>query len=268
MTAILIREGFLTLEDLYPHVSSACHRSTSSSTESSWQIGPADEDMDVFYKAYLSSVDGRIAGAKVSQLAMAAPLESGPPGSRARQPAPEPKKEEPPKPAPSQKLGLVHALLSVGALRPALTILSKFPWMVDAYPELADLMIRVVHHSFARLYDTSVDVGVPTASTKEKLASFTTPRARYGATGVVPPPVRRQQLSLIAPTPPVTSTIEFVFFFPDWASRVPVCSSFDDLDDVVEPLLRFIGLHISRDPAVLTKFARIGRQHISTIVSL
>ncbi|KAI0375719.1 hypothetical protein BV20DRAFT_1059341 [Pilatotrama ljubarskyi] len=242
MTAILIREGFLRLEDLYPH------------------IAPVDDEMPAHHKAYLDNIEARIAGAKVSQLAMAAPLESG--GSsapKARAAAPEPKKEEP-KEVPNQKLGLLNALLSVGALRPAIAILSKFPWMVDAYPEVADLVLRVLKHSIGPLYDTTV-------TSKDKTASFTKPRARYGAAGVVPAPERRPHLTLWAPTPPCTSTVDFVFFFPDWTRRVPVCVSYDDLIDVLEPLMRFIGLHVSRDPAFLTKFLRLGRQHMLSTAS-
>ena len=51
--------------------------------------------MGDLHKAYLANIETRIAGAKVSQLAMAAPLESG--GSsntKARPAAPEGKKEE------------------------------------------------------------------------------------------------------------------------------------------------------------------------------
>ncbi|TBU49613.1 transcription factor/nuclear export subunit protein 2-domain-containing protein [Dichomitus squalens] len=244
MAAILIREGFLALEDLYPH------------------IGPADESMGDLHKAYLTNVENRIAGAKVSQLAMAAPLESsGPSSTKARPTAPEPKEEVVEKVAPNQKLGLLNALLSVGALRPAISILSKFPWMVDAYPELADLMLRVLKHSIAPLFDSNLPP-------RNKSASFMKPRARYGATGVVPAPERRPQLTLVAPTPPSTSTVEFVFFFPDWVERVPTCSSFDDLVDVLEPLMCFIGLHISRDTSFLTKLLRVGRQHITTTVEV
>lgn len=226
------------------------------------QIGPADESMGDLHKAYLANVETRIAGAKVSQLAMAAPLESG--GSsntKARPPVPEGKKEEVvEKEAPNQKLRLLNALLSVGALRPAISILSKFPWMVDAYPELADLMIRVLKHSIVPLFDTI-------APQKDKTASFVKPRARYGATGLVSPPERRPQLTLVAPTPPSTSTVEFVFFFPEWAHRIPMCSTYDDLIDVLEPLMRFVGLHVSRDASFLTKLLRVGRRHIATTVS-
>ncbi|RDX55708.1 hypothetical protein OH76DRAFT_1461168 [Lentinus brumalis] len=243
MAAILIREGFLSLEDLYSH------------------IGPADDKMDDLHKAYLASVEARIAGAKVSQLAMAAPLESGGSSStKPRAPAPEPKKEEVVKEAPNQKLGILNALLSVGALRPAIAMLSKFPWMVDAYPEIADLMLRIVKHSMQPLY-ASLPLGL------DKLASFSKPRARYGAAGVVPAPGRRPQLTLLAPTPPSTSAIEFVFFFPDWVRRVPTCSTYDDLFDVLEPLMRFIGLHVSRDTIFLLKLLRLGRSHMALTVT-
>ncbi len=225
------------------------------------KIGPADDKMDDLHKAYLASVEARIAGAKVSQLAMAAPLESGGSSStKPRAPAPEPKKEEVVKEAPNQKLGILNALLSVGALRPAIAMLSKFPWMVDAYPEIADLMLRIVKHSMQPLY-ASLPLGL------DKLASFSKPRARYGAAGVVPAPGRRPQLTLLAPTPPSTSAIEFVFFFPDWVRRVPTCSTYDDLFDVLEPLMRFIGLHVSRDTIFLLKLLRLGRSHMALTVS-
>lgn len=164
------------------------------------------------------------------------------------------------KEAPNQKLGILNALLSVGALRPAIAMLSKFPWMVDAYPEIADLMLRVLKHSIQPLY-ASLPLGL------DKLASFSKPRARYGAAGLVPAPERRSQLTLVAPTPPSTSTIEFVFFFPDWVQRVPTCSSYDDLYDVLEPLMRFVGLHVSRDTIFLLKLLRLGRSHLGLAVS-
>lgn len=217
--------------------------------------------MPDLHKAYLANVESRIAGAKVSQLAMAAPLESGGSSSqkaRAAAPVPDPKEEA--KEMPNQKLGLLNALLAVGALRPAISILSKFPWMVDAYPQIADLMLRVLKHSIQPLYAT-----LPNAL--DKLTSFGKPRARYGATGLVPAPERRPQLTLTAPTPPSTSAIEFVFFFPDWVQFVPRCTSYDDLMDVLEPMMRFIGLHVSRDPVFLAKFLRLGRNHMSTTVS-
>ena len=248
--ALLIREDFITLDDLYPHLS------------------PTDEDLETNgYKAYMASIDARIDNAKVSQLALAAPLESSSqPSSSRLAPPPPPEVKKPsaptePKEPPNQKVGLVVALLSVGALRPALALLTKFSWLVDACPEIADLLIRVMKHSLTTLYDHHL-------VTKPRSPSNIQPRARWGATGVVPAPARKPMLTLCAPTPPGTSTVDFVYFFPFWTDRVPLCNTMDDLIDVIEPLMAFVGLHVSRDPVFLTKFARLGRLHIASTVRL
>jgi THO complex subunit 2 len=217
--------------------------------------------MQKVHKDYLSNVQTRISGAKISQLAMAAPLESSSSTTRPKSiPPAETKKTSESKDIPNQKLGLLSALLSVGALRPAFAILSKFPWLVDAHRELADLMLRILKESLAGFYE-SIFV-------KERNPSFSQPRARYGNGGVSPPPARKPLLTLWAPTPPGTSTTDFIFFFPDWTQRVPLCSSYDDLSDVIEPMMGFIGLHVSRDPLFLTKFLRLGRLHLLSTVWL
>lgn len=238
MAALLIREGFISLDDLYPHLS------------------PSDEDMEEKErKAYLASVDARIAGAKVNRLAMAAPLESSAQSS-SRDSATESTKKPEEKQAPNQKYGLVTALLGIGALRPALSILSKFPWLTNAHPEIADLLIRIMRHSLEGLYQ------VKCPPKMERNPSYQQPRSRYGAAGLQPPPARKSVLTLCAPPPPGTSMVDYVYFFPDWTDRIPLCASFDDLQDVIEPIMAFAGLHISRDPLFLTKFLRLGRQHI------
>lgn len=224
-------------------------------------MSPDDADMGQVHKAYETKVKERISGAKISQLAMAAPLEAVSTSSSSSKPRSstpaESKKPAESVEVPPQKIGLLNALLAVGALRPAIAIMSKFPWIVDAYPEVADLLIRVMKHSISPLYES-------TMVTKERSSSFTQPRTRYGAAAL---PMRKPQLTLWAPTPPSTHTTDFVFFFPDWTLRVPMCSSLDDLVDVVEPLMRFVGLHISRDPLFVTKFTRLGRTHLISTVN-
>ncbi|KAF9076495.1 transcription factor/nuclear export subunit protein 2-domain-containing protein [Rhodocollybia butyracea] len=242
--ALLIREGFVALEDLYPHLS------------------PVDSEMENVRLAFMKDVKSRIASAKMSQLAMAAPLEStmssAPMSTKVKATITSDVKAPEPKILPNQKAGLLMALLSVGALKPAIAIVSRFPWMVDAQPEIADLFIRILKHSISLLYESLV--------AKEYNPDFVQPRSRFGATGVAPPPPRKPVLSLWAPTPPSTSTTEFVFFFPDWIEQVPICTGLEDLLDVVEPFMRFIGPHISRDPLFLTKFVRLGRQQILATV--
>ncbi|KAL0063115.1 THO2 plays a role in transcriptional elongation [Marasmius tenuissimus] len=241
--AILIREGFIELEDLYPHLS------------------PSDNDMSKAHDAYKKDVENRIQGAKFSQLAMAAPLESSSnTSSKSKTPAPapsEPKKPEN-KDLRNQKADLVSALLSVGSLKSAIAIISKFPWLVDAHPEIADLMIRVLSYSLEPLYQSEL-------VTKGRAPGFSQSRPRYGTTGLVQPGPKKQLLTLCAPTPPCTHTIDFVFFFPDWAELIPLSTCMEDLVDVIEPLMRFVGLHVSRDPLFLAKFVRLGRKQLSVI---
>lgn len=211
-------------------------------------------------KQYHVTVDSRITGAKVSMLAMAAPLEStGTSSSKPPQSTPAEAKKPEVKEIPNQKLGLMHALLSLGALRPAIALLSKFPWMVDASPELADLLLRVLKHSIAGLYESTWPSG-PDKS------SFTKAKARFGTAGVLPASERRPHITLTAPTPPSTNTTNYIFFFPQWTERVPVCTAMDDVVDVIEPLLNFVGVHVSRDVNFLAKFLRVGRNHLNTTV--
>jgi THO complex subunit 2 len=221
--------------------------------------------MGQVHKEYLANVQTRISGAKVSALALAAPLPQegslAPAPAKAKAPVAEQKKAADPKQVPNQKVGLLTALLAVGALKPAIAIMSKFPWLVNAHPEIADLMLRVLKLSISPLYDSLL-------VNKERNPSFNSARARYGNTGVSYPSPRKPSLTLWAPTPPSTSTVDFVFFFPQWVERVPICSSLDDLVDVIEPLVAFIGVHISRDPLFLTKFLRLGRSHLQTTVTI
>jgi THO complex subunit 2 len=216
--------------------------------------------MEAEHKKYLASVKAKVSASKMNALAMAAPLESTPNSNAAKthqSTSTETKKAE--KEVPNQKIGILHALLSIGALRPALAFLNKFPWAVDASPDIADLMLRILKHSIGSLYDSSWNA-------KEPKTSFAVPKARFGASSVVAASERKPQLTVWAPTPPPTATINFVFFFPEWTERIPVCTTLEDLIDVTAPLMKFIGLHVSRDTIFLHKFLRLARIHLQSTV--
>lgn len=142
---------------------------------------------EVEHKAYLASVQSRINAVKYSSaLAMAAPLES-----RSRSSATTTDSKKPtasasePKRIPNQKLGILSALLGIGALRPALAILSKHRWMVDAHPEIADLLLRILRHSVDPLYQSN-------QVHKERSPSYTQPKARYTGSGTLQTPARER----------------------------------------------------------------------------
>jgi len=216
--------------------------------------------MELTRKEYLDDVQTRVSAARMSSLAMAAPLESGPSSqAKAKVVAKQENKKIEAKNT-NQKIGLLHALLSVGALRPAFAILTKFSWAVDVFPELADLLLRILKHSLEPFYETM--------SNKQRNSNFLKPRLRFGPSGSMQPAARKSLLTLWAPTPPSTTNTDFVFFFPEWADRIPMTVTLDDLEDVIEPIMQFVGIHVSRDPLFLTKFLRLGRQHLHPTVRL
>lgn len=218
--------------------------------------------MPALHKKYLDSVQTRISTSANNLLAMAAPLESGPSSKpKVTTTSTEVKKPvEVTKEVHNQKAHLVIALLSVGALRPALAVLSKFPWLVDLHLEIADMIIQTMKISLEPVYRAQ-------CKPKEFDTSFSQPRARYTTGGLVSLPPRKSQLTLCNPTPPCTYTTDFVYFYPRWVERVPLCTSQEDVECILEPFLRFVGLHIHRSPLFLGKLLRVAKSYVMTTVS-
>ena len=212
---------------------------------------------------YLADVQNRISSSSNNLLAMAAPLESSTStkGKASGKEAAETTKKVEQKDAPAQKPMMVIALLSVGVLRPALSLLGVFPWLVDVHREIADLILQIMKTSLQPLWETHF-----MKERNKRNPSFMQPRARYAAGGVTAPPPRRHQLTLISPTPPSTHTNNFVFFFPNWVEWVPLCHSLDDIGNVIEPLMGYVGLHASRQPLFLTKLLRLGKMQLASTV--
>lgn len=218
----------------------------------------------MLHKSYLDDVRTRVKSSANNLLAMAAPLESSSMGSstKSKTPNTEAKTTTETKEPPAQKAMLTVALLSVGVIRPAIALMTRYPWLIDVHRELADLLLRVLKTSISPLFDKLFG--------KERNKGFLQPRARYISPGVLVTPVRKPQLTLCAPPPPSTQTQDFVFFYPQWSDWVPMCETADDVIDIVGPLMSFVGLHVHRDPLFLTKLLRIGRtqllQTVSTLV--
>ncbi|KAH7100543.1 transcription factor/nuclear export subunit protein 2-domain-containing protein [Auriculariales sp. MPI-PUGE-AT-0066] len=201
----------------------------------------------------------KISNARSSALALAAPLtddsssKSTKTGEQQRQ---ESKAESAQQ---NQRIQFVHALLAVGALVPSFELLSQTPWVVSAYPELADLLLRVAHHSLQPLYEQSLNRHPRFAAA----ASGT--RSRFApSTGLAAAAPRKQVLSAWAPVPPSTATTEFVYFYPAWKDWLPLCTVASDVSDVLEPILRFIGPLIYRDTEFMTKVCRVGKIQLTS----
>jgi THO complex subunit 2 len=150
----------------------------------------------------------------------------------------------------NQHRDLAIALLSVGALRPGLFLLTKHPWLSSRYPQLADILLNHLELSINPVYAPLS----PAVKDPESAAAYAAPLKRPGSD-------KGSQIkpTTTFPVPPPTKDTQLAFFFPQYAERIPVCSSVDDFPYVVGPMLCIIGAHGYRHLPVFIKLCRIGR---------
>ncbi|KAG8883184.1 THO complex subunit 2 [Tulasnella sp. 332] len=264
MTALLIREGYIELADIYDHFG----RGAISNFVTNSQLTPLDANMEAVKIKALEDADNKLkAPQKRNALADAKPLETS-----YRDRGPEPAKSDKsdlkkkptptgPKDPPNQKLGLVRFLLSLGALRPAFSILSRFPWMVQAYPDVAGLVLRIMKVAIDPLTDSILS----TSPLMKFAESNGTARLRFLSRTQTSTYRGKPTLVTIAPLPVDSATQHNVFFYPGWPAFVPRCTSLDDLVDVLQPLMHLCGVQIHRDVEFVGRLSRLGKKALSQI---
>ncbi|KAK9473460.1 transcription factor/nuclear export subunit protein 2-domain-containing protein, partial [Dipodascopsis tothii] len=248
MIAVLIKEGFVCLADIYPHLT------------------PTDDDVEAERERWSIELEERTFRATASALALAAPLaDDGPGGGAAASAAPAdaPAAEAAPSKdarLPLQKVTLLSDLLAVGALGPALYLLGKFPFLAGPYPEIADMINRITAHALEPFYahirpfrvvnQSAADNQRKLPSEMSKAAPLTLPRA----------PNSRRVLSPLKK--PDQADMMYRFFYETWASDVAPIASVDELVAHSDRLLRFSGTQIHRDLTLLTKLTRVVTHYI------
>lgn len=156
---------------------------------------------------------------------------------------------------PHQKLGLLRALLSIGDLEHSLFILAQYPFLVPAYPDLADLLLRLLDESIAPAYAT-----ISVAKEKGQYShDFTAAKPKFVPASTA--------ASKVAPVTPVNTYLsgrafpdpnkEYVFFFADWKERLPKAGDWEEVLEVLELYLPFVGVFVSRNFSLYTKLCRI-----------
>lgn len=253
LIAVLIKEGFISLAAIYPF------------------LDPEDEILISLHEKWKSDMDERAFLATASALALAAPLTDDndlPSSQNQRQQQQQEKKEEPTKNSDGsikypayQKIGLLNALLSVGSLYPSLFILSRFPNIVDPYPEVADLLHRLINYFITPLYEK---YGSPFDNSA--LPSF---KAKKLPTSIT------RDLNLVDPNLSIalrglncitglTEPSLIRFFYEPWTSDLQQVTDLDGLLKLSNLLLKFSGPLLSRDVTLLVKLCRIGVTFCST----
>ncbi|KAI9661612.1 MAG: THO complex subunit 2 [Bathelium mastoideum] len=266
LAALLIKIGFISLKDLYPH------------------LHPPDSAMDAVRETKMKEKAERIEKSSMTTenaLTRAAPLtddepttttatrlrnaeaRATPKSNGAQSPSyvdEEPKKTDLPEPA-DQKVLLLKSLLAIGAIPEALYILGRFPWLIDAYPDILKYIHRILDHSLSKLYEDvnrttsraslheaqNVVVDLTAASTSELQTSELSKRRV----------VRWAQLDKVD-----SGEIDYRYYWEHWTDDVPVCQSIDDLFTLCATFLNFSGVRIGQDTPLFLKLVRIANKSL------
>lgn len=263
LAAYLIKIGFISLPDLYPHL---------------W---PADEQMDALKERRMEELaekerNDRQGGVPNALLRAGALPDDDPirPSAKPREPIIAAKSEASktdsnaanaedetslPEPKEAHKADLVTHLLVVGAIPEALFILGRFPWLPEAYPdEIYPAINRIILHSISKVYKDTLPTEVrPTTGLLAR------PEVAPDQSGVSKGNVR-----LVDGTPAkilkwphadgIAKGILYRFYLDEWADNVPICQTADDVFTLCSTFLNVCGVNIGRDPTLVKKLAVIG----------
>ena len=267
LAALLIKVGFISLRDLYAHL---------------WR---PDELMDSLKEEKLQEKAEREKAARpgggVNALMLAGALSDDtlPPPPRLRdaesrvatpgreqdagkQAATNP---EDALPDPSdQKVLLLKSLLAIGAIPESLFVMSRFPWLMDGYPELPDFIHRILHHSLSKVYTPLQPLSdVDDIPGNQHLLSSDQAGVPRGQIRLADAPPRRVLRWAQLDTEDTNEGIAYRFYWDDWADNIPVCQSVDDVFALCSSFLNLSGHKIGQDASLLTKLARIGADSLA-----
>lgn len=276
LAALLIKVGFISLRDLYPHI---------------W---PQDPDMEKVKEDKMKEKADKERSAKPgggtnALLAYGALPDDTPEGqireaARLREadamrrqqkmeaatsrstPAvqPEEKTEELPEPA-DQKVQLLRSLLAIGALPEAFYMLGRFPWLPDAFPDLPIYIHRILHHSLSAVYEPLRPLqDEPDLHAERPVLDLEQAGAPRGSVGLEKLPARKTLKWAQLDRDDVGEMIDYKFYWDDWADVIPVCQTVDDVFSLCSTLLNFSGVKIGQDPMLMFKISRIGSHSLGS----
>ena len=277
LTAMLIKIGFISLLDIYPHLS------------------PADDNMDAIKERGMQEraerEHAKRGGASMNALSRAGALadDTAPaPVSRLRNPTdravtptkadmkneaiPRKKEEstdtEQQDETPDQKISLLKSLLCIGALPESLHILGRFPWLLDTVPDLPKHIFRILHHCLSTVYrytlphEQSFDLQAPGQVPTEDQSAI----QKGGISLTDVPPAKTLKWGQLD-TIDTTEDVEYRFYWEEWADSIPVCQDVNDVFTLCDTLISLVGVKIGQDAFLLTKLARIGNYSLDNDTS-
>jgi THO complex subunit 2 len=203
--------------------------------------------MEEIHKKFLASSSTKSGTANA--LTMAASLEDDVPT-----PVSKKVEEDKPlaKPPAEQRILLLQAFLALGQLPHAFYLLSRYPWVAQSHPAVADLILRIVNYSVDPLFKAKEEERNPDAD-EEDWAAVKPAFAARGPKEIIK--------TLMAPPPITTATKKYEFFYPDWRQDLEIWTS---QHDIFEKGLRLLGWPRGlggRNATLMAKICRIGQAH-------
>lgn len=179
---------------------------------------------------------------------------------------PRPQAGAPPPPSKSPKKKVVKvdlnshrdfviSLLSVGALRPAMEAIGQYPWMLCKYPRIADILLFYVEYALAPVYGQCC----PSPANSVAVLAYNASKSQNDEEE---PRVAKKHVTFTFPEPPPTLDVHQVYFYSEWPKFIPVCSTPEDIQFLIEPMLSIIGVQAFRNQQVIVKLCRLARQQL------
>jgi THO complex subunit 2 len=261
LAALLIKIGFISITDLYPHLYPAdadmsAHREKLTNEKKEKEANRKGKSSNALATAGALS-DDTLPAPAVTRLREAESKASSRVESERSTPAKseeEARKSNLPEPV-DQKVALLRSLLCIGAIPEAMFILGRFPWLLDVYPDLHPYIFRLAHHSLHKVYELSRPVPL------DKI-----PSGPKGAGALPNPssfPPRRSLRWPKLEQKDAGDGIDYRFYWEDWIDNVPVCQSVDDVFLLCSSMLSLVGPECGRDILLMTKLARIGKKSVT-----
>ncbi|KAF7189238.1 THO complex subunit 2 [Pseudocercospora fuligena] len=261
LAALLIKIGFISLRDLYPH------------------LYPSDEDMPKEKERLTKEKKEKEAkdrpGGGINALLTAGALSDDTPAPRAitridkeksgaATPAQDKKddpKEELPPPA-NQKLQLLKALLLIGAIPEALYMLGRFPWLAELDVTLPPFLFRIVKHMLSKMSESVLPLAddEELQNSKEQLQD-TSARADSTLPFTARPP--RKILRWLHNDGFDKDGVEYRHYYGDWNDNVPVCQNVDDVLALCDTFLGYLGPKIGQDASILATILRLAHRSLT-----
>jgi THO complex subunit 2 len=267
LAALLIKIGFISLRDLYPHV---------------W---PEDEDMAAVKvqkeaERVEKERENRPGGGSKNALLTAGALTMT---DSHGNPIQEPRQRPPPKQDPAtekkadapaaaakeaeikdQKIELLKNLLCIGALPDVLFMFGRLSWIPDLYPDVLKLFHTLLHHSLSK--QMAILEPLPDRPSmqegKRRPAADQQPGVVKGDLRLVSSPPRKPKRWAYPDKDNVGDNgmggSDYRMYWEEWNDNVPVCQSVEDVFVLCNTLVGFSGFRIGRDPALLMKLVTIG----------